>query len=230
MRCYVHHDVGLVACHDGDPPGFPIDLAVGRGSDLEAIGRLAEVFLQRAAPGPVARGLGAPVRVHLLPPSAPMDPARAAALAVELGRAVPDTIGRLLGFGGGEWAATPLELLGRGPGLTPLGDDILVGLAVGASRFASPTMGGRRERGCEITEAVDTAWSRTHPIAAGLLAHAHAGRAPEVLCALVGELLVGRGDAPIPGEAIRRVAATGATSGTGWIAGLVWALDELSNK
>lgn len=68
-------------------------------------------------------------------------------------------------------APDPLRLSGRGPGLTPAGDDVLIGYAAGLVLFH-----GRDADACAIASA---ARPRTTALAATLLEHAARGELPE---------------------------------------------------
>lgn len=93
-------------------------------------------------------------------------------------------------------------LLGRGPGLTPSGDDVLAGLLIGARAF------GRPEPVLEQAVAA-TATGATTALSAQLLRHAARGECIEQLTAVVRGLLAGM---LTPGE-VTRLLAVGHTSG-----------------
>ena len=111
-------------------------------------------------------------------------------------------------------AAVAARLLGRGEGLTPLGDDVLAGwLAMYRAAGVAST---------DVDEVVADAPARTTLLSATLLE-----------CALHGEVLpeyagwvrtVGTPDEP---DAVRALHAVGATSGAGLHAGGLLALTEL---
>ena len=116
-----------------------------------------------------------------------------------------------------------LGLLGRGPGLTPSGDDVLAGLLLGARAFATPVDG--------LAEAIDAhADSRTTTLSAQLLRHALRGECVPELRELIAALPDPyRVDASL--EALLRVGhtsgaalargvlmATGGTERNDWIA------------
>jgi len=99
-------------------------------------------------------------------------------------------------------------LLGRGPGLTPLGDDVLAGWLVG--RYAQGHRGGR------VAAAVlSDAHARTTTVSAVLLAHAVRGEAIPALCDHVAAL--GGLGGPASLTVLR---AVGHTSGTGLALGV----------
>lgn len=98
-------------------------------------------------------------------------------------------------------------LLGRGPGLTPLGDDVLAGWLVG--RYAR----GRRD-GAVRTAVLAEAARRTTAVSAVLLAHAARGEAVPELRAYVA--------APTPAS-LAALRAVGHTSGTGLALGVALA-------
>jgi Protein of unknown function (DUF2877) len=114
-------------------------------------------------------------------------------------------------------AATVGRLLGRGPGLTPLGDDVLCGWIATHRAAGVPTP--------EIDAAVRAGLPRTTLLSATLLD-----------CALHGEVLpeLGRFLAAVGTDTeIRRAAdlrAVGATSGAGLLRGARLALEELGRR
>lgn len=113
-------------------------------------------------------------------------------------------------------------LLGWGRGLTPSGDDFLIGVLLALSR-AGPAWQVARSI-LEAARAVVThkADKRTTSISAGLLACAAEGEADERLIALVDHVQTG-----VPGEAEAQAGASGwgATSGWDALAGISVTLD-----
>ncbi len=107
------------------------------------------------------------------------------------------------------------SMLGLGPGLTPSGDDFLVGLFAVLSIEASPCHGwlgsGR--------EVVADATSATHPISLAALTAAAEGRVRESISALVAALMYGTAEALI--EPLQQVLAIGSTSGADIVAGIL---------
>ena len=119
--------------------------------------------------------------------------------------------------------ASELEsLLGWGPGLTPSGDDFIVGilLALGRTQPRSVFSNELLEAATGMIEA--RAGDRTTAISASLLACASAGEGDERLLALVDHVQTGE-----PGEAAARTAASswGSTSGWDALAGIAITLD-----
>ena len=109
-------------------------------------------------------------------------------------------------------------LLGLGPGLTPSGDDFLVGLFAVLNLANGP---GHRLRGiCD--EVVADAEARTHAISVAALREAARGRVRERIQVLLRELVGGRPQPLL--EALTRVLAIGATSGRDIVAGIVCGL------
>ncbi|MBW9215523.1 DUF2877 domain-containing protein [Mumia sp. zg.B53] len=107
-------------------------------------------------------------------------------------------------------------LLGRGPGLTPLGDDVLAGWLV--TRHAAGYRGGRLAQAVLAVASV-----RTTTVSSTLLLHAARGEGVPQLCALVESL--GR-----PGDADRLadLRLVGHTSGAGLALGAALALPSPS--
>jgi hypothetical protein len=110
-------------------------------------------------------------------------------------------------------------LLGLGPGLTPSGDDFLVGLFAVLNLANSPCHGLRRA--CDGILA--GAHERTNAISIAALREAARGRVRDSIQALLLELAGGR--RPRLPDALARVLAIGATSGRDIVAGIVCALD-----
>ena len=110
-------------------------------------------------------------------------------------------------------------LLGLGPGLTPSGDDFLVGLFAVLNLANSPCHGLRRA--CDGILAV--AHARTNAISIAALREAARGRVRDSIQALLRELVGGR--PPQLYRALARVLAIGATSGRDMVAGIVCGLD-----
>jgi hypothetical protein len=106
------------------------------------------------------------------------------------------------------------RLLGRGPGLTPSGDDLLAGFLVGAHAFGVPAAGQRRA-------AADLAPAATTALSAALLWHAARGQCIDEVADLAAAL-AGRG---IAGPATRRLLAVGHSSGAALAWGLVLAAE-----
>lgn len=113
-------------------------------------------------------------------------------------------------------AEVAIGLIGLGPGLTPSGDDALVGMEAALHAIASPTAGF-------LALAVDDLEDRTTALAATLLRHAAAGEFAERLHTLVGAL-IGSADETIE-PAIDQAVAWGATSGTDCLLGVLIGLD-----
>ena len=107
-------------------------------------------------------------------------------------------------------------LIGLGPGLTPSGDDVLVGIEAALHVSRWPMAGF-------VSDALDRVEDRTTAVAATLLSHAARGEFTERLHVLLAVLL-GPDDAAIPG-AIERAVAWGATSGSDCLVGVLYGLD-----
>jgi hypothetical protein len=111
--------------------------------------------------------------------------------------------------------ASATRLLGRGPGLTPSGDDVLAGFLVGAHAFGLDVP--------DLRHAVSSlASGRTTALSAALLWHAARGECIGELAVLAGAL-TGHGDC---GPAVRRLLAVGQTSGEALARGLVLAAEQ----
>jgi hypothetical protein len=104
-------------------------------------------------------------------------------------------------------AAATAGLLGRGPGLTPAGDDVLAGFLLGARAF-----GLDATRALAVVEA--PAPARTTSLSAALLRHAARGECISEVSAFVAD--------PV-GPALGRLLAIGHTSGAALATGLATA-------
>jgi hypothetical protein len=115
--------------------------------------------------------------------------------------------------------AAVLDLVGRGPGLTPAGDDLLAGLLVG--------LAGRPDLRDPLAAAVlAAAPRRTTWLSAELLAHAAHGRAAPAVVAVADALAYGDDDA-LP-RALPALLAVGHTSGAALARGLLLAADTVA--
>jgi hypothetical protein len=108
------------------------------------------------------------------------------------------------------------RLVGLGPGLTPSGDDVLVGIEAALHALARPSAGF-------LALALGDVEGRTTALAATLLRHAAAGEFAERLHSLLAALL-GSDEEAIP-AAIDRAVAWGATSGSDCLLGVLIGLD-----
>lgn len=113
-------------------------------------------------------------------------------------------------------AQAATRLIGLGPGLTPSGDDVLVGIEAALHALAQPTAGF-------LVLATGGVESGTTELAATLLRHAAVGEFAERLHLLLAVLL-GSDDEAIP-AVIDRAVAWGATSGTDCLLGVLIGLD-----
>lgn len=113
--------------------------------------------------------------------------------------------------------------IGRGPGLTPAGDDVLVGiLAVLTAPGVAPGAGG-------VRAALAPALAATNEISRALLGQASRGHVSRPVWELTRTVLSGRA-ASASAQARADVLATGATSGGDTCAGLVAACRLLSRS
>ena len=113
-------------------------------------------------------------------------------------------------------AVAAVRLIGLGPGLTPSGDDVLVGIEAALHALAQPSAGF-------LAAVVNDVETRTTELAATLLRHAAGGEFAERLHTLLAAFL-GPEDDGIP-AAIERAVAWGATSGTDCLLGVLIGLD-----
>jgi hypothetical protein len=115
-----------------------------------------------------------------------------------------------------------LKLVGWGEGLTPAGDDFLVGLLAGLEAMASGDAPRSQLRGA-IAASVRAAVGRTTRIAAHYLSLAADGHYNERLVRLRNALLAGHDWCPVE-AALSRMLAVGATSGADTASGLLTGL------
>ena len=117
------------------------------------------------------------------------------------------------------------SLIGLGPGLTPSGDDYLLGLFAVLNLVGGPCEGLLRG-GRDLLDA--SSLNATHRISHAALMHAAHGRVRESIAALLQAVVHGSGDL---GSALERVLAIGSTSGADIVRGIVDGLHlQASNK
>lgn len=108
-------------------------------------------------------------------------------------------------------------VLGRGPGATPSGDDVVAGLVLALERSLD---GERRRRVVAAADAtVEAAAGRTTDVSAALLAQAARGRAAGRIQAAVGALLTPEADETELRSAVLAAAVVGHTSGVDHLVG-----------
>jgi hypothetical protein len=204
---------GIRILLDGATPWSPRIRDAGRAAADRWAKRSARVRSIAAQASATASGGSAPGFAGLLggpgPRHLPMYAARAAAILDQLEAA--------LAAGDGEAAdSVSRRLVGLGPGLTPSGDDALVGLAAALHGLGHPQRGF-------LADAVADAGMRTTSVAASLLRHAAAGEFSERLHALLADLL-GDDEGSLRGS-VERALAWGATSGADCLVGVLFGLD-----
>jgi Protein of unknown function (DUF2877) len=123
-----------------------------------------------------------------------------------------DRVARLASHDPAMQFAAVAGLLGRGPGLTPSGDDVVAGFLLGARAFGRAT-------GAAVAAVDQLAASATTALSAQLLRHAVRGECVAQVAALATALIGGRA----PGDAVDQLLAVGHTSGAALAAGLLTA-------
>ncbi len=209
LLCVVTADAVRLPCALVLGPGRPLPTAaasgiVGEGA-LRAGGLSVRVGRWWRPPRP--RGLGRmPAVTGVLTRRVP-DPLDSA------GRAALTHLVRALAAG--EPLAGPVgRLVGRGPGLTPLGDDVLAGALVTLVGMDSPAAG-------RLAAAVDAAArGRTTAVSAALLTHAARGECVPQLA----DLLHAARDGDRLDAAVESLLRVGHTSGAGLAHGVLAAL------
>jgi hypothetical protein len=149
---------------------------------------------------------------HTPPPPPPAD-ASLVAGACEAARPHAWNDPRALELGAGPLRDVVEALAGRGPGLTPAGDDALVGYLL--ARRALDPLDARRD----AAVALQIAREATGEPARSLLRAAARGEAFEPVASMLAALL--QADGPAISPAIRRLAALGATTGRATLTGLI---------
>jgi hypothetical protein len=156
-----------------------------------------------------------------LPPTSPASLRERAASAGDRFAPVPDeSLGAALMAGDPVAVLTAAQqLIGNGPGLTPLGDDVLAGAMASALLLGRATGHRRLPRMvARLAPALcAAARERTTTLSATLLRHACRGQVDEASAALL-QALCGRGDPP---AALESLLALGHTSGRGLATGLL---------
>ncbi|MDQ6680468.1 MAG: DUF2877 domain-containing protein [Pseudomonadota bacterium] len=112
-----------------------------------------------------------------------------------------------------------VSMLGLGPGLTPSGDDFLVGLFAILNVADSPCQGWL-DGGAQVLLQAEHA---TNAISLAALTAAAGGRVRESIAALIGSLLHGTPATLV--QPLSRVLAIGATSGADLVAGILAGLE-----
>jgi len=210
----------LVAAETADALGLPCALRLGldRGDRPFAgvsPGDPARVGGHRVELGPltvrVVRWWAPPVvRRPLVRPSSG-GPPRWVDLA-ELLRGVPPPV---------DPTGDPADLLGRGPGLTPAGDDVLAGWLLAVHHDTAARDG--------LLPVVTSARHATTALSASLLEEAAAGRGVPAALAL-GDALGGHGDAGDVATALGRLLRVGHTSGAALAHGLLRGAREVARS
>lgn len=116
-----------------------------------------------------------------------------------------------------EIALAVYSLIGLGSGLTPVGDDLLSALLLGAATPSSPFFAAREE----IVDAVTASLERTNAISAAFLCDAIAGKAPHVVLALRSHLSGTSVDRDEMSAVMEGVRGLGHSSGTAIVYGLL---------
>lgn len=112
------------------------------------------------------------------------------------------------------------EMIGLGPGLTPSGDDFLGALFFAARSLHQAYPEDFPWAEDAVSELLDWAKTRTHPISYAIFSDLALGHGPEPLHDLIGGLLEGRDLDPVL-EAALRLTAIGHSSGWDMLAGAV---------
>ena len=126
---------------------------------------------------------------------------------------------RVVRLDSGQAARHVARLVGWGEGLTPAGDDFLLGLMAGLDALVRDDP-RRREFRRALAAALEASTQRTTPIAAHYLRLAAGGHYIEPLIRLRNALLC-EDDGAVLDQALHSALAVGATSGADTVSGLV---------
>jgi hypothetical protein len=120
------------------------------------------------------------------------------------------------------------SLVGLGPGLTPTGDDLLVGLAAAAKRFGSAGWLSKNSLDAFLSSLTSLASDATTNVSLQMIEHAARGAYPEPLLRFVQTLGRGNTDARLAKREAGQLSRTGANSGCDMLAGAVALATALS--
>jgi hypothetical protein len=179
----------------------PASVGSGRVEWAGPAGIVTVAGVRAWAPAMVGAGPPLPARLEAL---------RVAVAAHDIG-VEADRVARLaIGTDPAGQFAAVAALLGRGPGLTPSGDDVVAGFLLGARAFGRATAGA-------VSAVNQLAATATTALSAQLLRHAAGGECvPQFAAALAA--LTGR---RAPDAALGQLLAVGHTSGAALAAGLL---------
>lgn len=199
----------LLALHEPDVEAFPFSLLVASVPPVDDL-RIGDGVVEAA---------GRRLAARAVPPAVPRPPGVDAPVMLRALDDVPGLASRRQALGDPD---DPERLLGRGPGLTPSGDDLLLGwLAMAAHAHRE---WGLPDPGPLAARLAERAPGRTTRVAAAMYAAAARGRyAPAVGAACSA------GAAELP-AALARLAAVGATSGLDTLAGVAAAARGVSPR
>jgi hypothetical protein len=242
---YLAHADGVLAIETSDGTGLPNGLVVAvpssrrplagaRSGPTVTIGR-GQVVVGDLTVRAVRWRRARPVLPHVRPPQLAATVAdartalatRAAGLPAEL--AAPfDAHVAAMAAADEEGAVTLArrELLGRGPGLTPSGDDLLAGLVAGVVLLADAVHGRAGRPLADVAQRVGSRLAAAAPdattaISAALLQHAAHGEVAEPAAQLLRTLA---GHGPVD-DAVAGLLAVGSSSGRDLAAGILAAAE-----
>jgi len=195
------------------PPRWPRAVAPG------ALASAREALVQRAATDAPAEGFGRTL-IDATAPSA----AFARIARRPLARLRSWLIESVAAHGGPEPADPVRDLVGLGPGLTPSGDDVLVGALALLDALAQDHARAAAMRTSLARTVGDLPIALTSPLSHCFLRVAAAGHAGESLHAAVSSCIAGDADAAI--AALRDI---GHSSGWDMLAGIATALDAVTD-
>lgn len=207
----------LAAIHGASVPAFPFSWVASRWRDLRLepgmsvelddrhiASRFATVTARHVVPGAIRRAPGGGRRLaSALGTISASDAAREACSALEAG------------FRSGTAGDAVQRVIGRGPGLTPSGDDVIVGLLAGFAILGDEAGSTALRSGLGRLRA--TLEARTTTVSAAVLQSALDGAFAPVLADIATHA---DGEPRQVSGAIERLSVIGATSGLDMLAGL----------
>jgi len=226
-------ELWTVLGHEGNDAALTIRLAPGQDVGMVARRAGGSVHVRSGHLGVGSSVIDCRIAPRWTPdpygPAEPGIPARASALELDarrhawagswqLARDVAAALGSPSPRSGERLDDVVRHVVGRGPGLTPAGDDVLVGvLAVLTSPAADPASAVLVDR---LRSALQPTLASTTDVSRALLEQAASGHPSRAVWDLVRGLLAGRGvtDVTDPGG---RVLGMGATSGGDTCAGIL---------
>lgn len=227
--CWCARDGQVVVLTTGRGAGLPNAVIMG-GPDRGWTDADTEIWIGRGIVETSAAAWRVARWWNSRPSPAPLDAEKVAELIARGGWAIEPRLAafvdRLVAGDAEGSCHAALGLLGRGSGLTPEGDDLLLG-GIAMSHFAGsslPDDGLVSTLATSRRPVLEAAGHRTTQLSRSLLDHAYRGEVAAPLGSLL-TALTGRGSLA---SALRTLQATGASSGDAWARGAAWAAARIA--